>query len=93
MHPLPTKATSTRLATPTDEQHGHDPNVGLQFGRTPVISTLGRKRQENCGFEASLGFTLRPCLKTKNHEGSSGGALAWDAGDTGFPTFNKMTEE
>jgi hypothetical protein len=28
-----------------------------------VIPTLGRLKQEDCKLKASLGYTVRPCLK------------------------------
>jgi hypothetical protein len=31
----------------------------------PVISALGRLRQEELSFKASLGYIIRPCLKRK----------------------------
>jgi hypothetical protein len=31
-----------------------------------VIPALGKLRQENCKFEASLGFIVRACLKKQN---------------------------
>jgi hypothetical protein len=33
---------------------------------TPVIPALGRLKQKNHGFKASLGYIVRPCLKKKN---------------------------
>jgi hypothetical protein len=35
-----------------------------------LIPVLGRLRQENGKFKASLGYTVRPCLKNnkKNHQ-------------------------
>ena len=35
----------------------------------PVIPILGRLRQEDCRFEASLGNLARPCFKIKNKIG------------------------
>jgi hypothetical protein len=35
-----------------------------------VIPVLGRLRQEDCEFEASLGYTVRPSLKKKKKRAS-----------------------
>lgn len=32
----------------------------------PIISGLGRLRQEDCSFKANLGYTMRSYLKTKS---------------------------
>jgi hypothetical protein len=37
------------------------------WGYTPIIPALGRLRQEDCGFRASLGSIVRPCLKMYTH--------------------------
>jgi hypothetical protein len=34
------------------------------WGCIPVISVLQRLRQEDYKFEASIGYTVKPCLKT-----------------------------
>jgi hypothetical protein len=42
--------------------------MNLVWLHTPVISALGRLRQEDCKFKANLGYIVRPCLKTKHQE-------------------------
>lgn len=41
-----------------------------------VISALGKLRQEDCGLEASLGHTVKSCLKKRKREagGKDGGS-------------------
>jgi hypothetical protein len=34
----------------------------------PIITALVRLRQENYKFEASLGYIVRPCLKTNEKQ-------------------------
>jgi hypothetical protein len=38
---------------------------------TQVYSALGRwRRQEDCKFQASVGYTVRPCLRNKTKQNS-----------------------
>jgi hypothetical protein len=41
-------------------------NENQEWWYMPVISTLGRKRQEDHKFKASLGYVVEPCLKKPN---------------------------
>jgi hypothetical protein len=40
-------------------------NKQARCGGTVLILALGKMRQENYKFEASLGYIVRSCLKTK----------------------------
>jgi hypothetical protein len=33
-----------------------------------VIPALGRLKQEDCKFQVSMGYIVRPCLKTKQNK-------------------------
>jgi hypothetical protein len=35
----------------------------LETGYVPIIPVLGSLKQEDCKFEVSLGYVVRPCLK------------------------------
>lgn len=65
----------------------------------PVISALRRLRQEDYGFEVSMGYTLRSCHKTKSNFGyycllSTFAMCLQAAGSTAYiKTSDKMAQK
>jgi hypothetical protein len=43
-------------------------SLGYKWWCTPVILVFRRWRQEDCEFEASLGYITRPCLNINKNE-------------------------
>jgi hypothetical protein len=60
----------------------------------PIIPALGRWRQEDQEFEASVGYTVRPCLrKPKAGDVLRGRALAWHVHSPGFDPQHHKKEK
>jgi hypothetical protein len=51
-----------------DSLRKHTKGLSMAHAGTPVISALGRLRQEDCKFKASLSHTVRPYLKRRKKE-------------------------
>jgi hypothetical protein len=51
--------------------HTSKHHLGCVWWYMLVIPALGRLRQEDCKFEASLSYTMKPCLK-KTHKKKKG---------------------
>jgi hypothetical protein len=77
-HPAPSaEPVLTSLPMPSPLEKGSSRQSKKQGAEpawcyTPAIPKLRKLRQENCYFEASLGYIWRPCLKKKK-KGESGG--------------------
>jgi hypothetical protein len=58
------------MASYLTENKSESPNMlqdlilQLVWWHTPIISALGRLKQEDCEFEGSLGYMAKPCLNT-----------------------------
>jgi hypothetical protein len=58
------------MASYLTESKSESPNMlqdlilQLVWWHTPIISALGRLKQEDCEFEGSLGYMAKPCLNT-----------------------------
>jgi hypothetical protein len=62
-----------KRSSPQDLALNQKRNVRVVWWHTPIIPALGRLRQEDQGFKASLNYTARSCFEEKSVKKWSGG--------------------